>query len=971
MHLISPLPADWQDDFSRMLDSFRDALTSEQLSRFNALLTDNACKASLAQVWLGSQYAFSWSCREPDWLLQLISGHGEKQPDHNTLHTTLLVLLNDVADETALLHCLRRFRQKTMLWIIWRDFTRRATTLETTAALSALADVCIQQAVEFHYPRLCMEAGTPCNEQGVPQTLLVLAMGKLGAHELNLSSDIDLIFSYNDSGETLFNGQRAPRSVSNRDFFQRLGQRLITALDKKTADGFVFRVDMRLRPYGDSGALALNYDAMEQYYQQQGRDWERYAMIKARLVCGDPQQASPLLDMLRRFTFRRYLDFSAIAALRDLKRQIERDVAKKGMQDNIKLGWGGIREIEFIVQSFQLIHGGRDRDLQPAPVIPMIEQLTHKGCLTDEDAAQLRGAYFFLRDVEHLIQGWNDEQTQMLPKDLLRQARMAWLMGFETTPDFDAALRTHREHIQRIFAAVIAPAPDELAKQEDTGWQSLWEQQAEPEVMIEQLTASGLPEADHLQPLLQAWRDDKILLTLPNEGRERLSRFMPLLLKELAACETPAVTFERLLPLLRAVLRRSAYLVLLIENPQALKQLVLLVEASSWIAEQLAAAPVLLDELIDPRNLYRDIAPSRELLRELLLAQVQHIPEDDLESQMEALRHFKRSHSLRAAACEITGRLSLMKVSDYLTFMAEVILDYVLTLCWRTLLEKHGQPQREDGTRCNPGFIIVGYGKLGGIELGHGSDLDLVFIHNAGSGNTATDKAGQTPIENGMFFTRLGQKIIHVLNTRTVNGILYEVDMRLRPSGNSGLLVATLNSFERYQDKDAWTWEHQALVRTRVVAGCPELAHAFASVRANILSRTRDISKLKQDVVEMRQKMRAQLDTSDSTHFDLKQGEGGIVDLEFLVQYAVLAWSHTHADLLTWSDNIRILEQMVVAGLLPAADASSLMEAYRRLRAQGHRCVLLGLPGKLPDTGLSAERNTIHQVWQRMLGPES
>jgi len=959
------LPAEEEKEFLRLQNGFIEKTNPAMQAWFLEKQKDSVFISELRCVWLGSQFAFDWSCRQPQWLQMPF----DCQPTDKNLSLELENLLADVDSEDELMRVLRLFRQRYMLQIIWRDITRRSATLETTAALTALADVCVRHAVNFLYPRLCAELGTPCSESGVPQSLLILGMGKLGAFELNLSSDIDLIFAYDESGETVFSETSAKRrSIPNRDFFAKLGQKLITVIDKSTAEGFVFRVDMRLRPYGDSGALALNYDAMEQYYQQQGRDWERYAMIKARLIYGDEKQAAPLMDMLRRFTFRRYLDFSAIAALRDLKRQIEREMAKRGMNDNIKLGWGGIREIEFIVQSFQLVHGGRDRDLQPAPVMPMLAQLEAKGFMPSDDVSMLRAAYFFLRDTEHLLQAWRDEQTQTLPRDETQQRRLAWLMGFADWNKFQHALKNHRENVQRVFAAVIAPPPEEKNAEQESQWQRLWESAGDDEVTLAELQQAGFQNIELLQPLLTAWRTDKLLIGLPTEGRERLNRFMPLLLKELSNSPQPDVVFARLLPLLRAVLRRSAYIVLLIENSHAFKQLGLLVAASSWIAEQLAAAPVLLDELIDPRNLYRENAPSREELHNLLRQQMLRIPEDDLEAQMEALRHFKRSHGLRAAACEVTGRLPLMKVSDYLTFMAEVILAYVLQMAWKPLVQKHGTPHREDGSVCDPGFVIVAYGKLGGLELGHGSDLDLVFIHDADGGETAVDIAAeQTAIENSIFFARLGQKIIHILNTRTMNGILYEVDMRLRPSGNSGLLVASLKSFERYQTKDAWTWEHQALVRTRVVAGCPQLAEKFADVRAQVLGRQRDIEKLRHDVVDMRNKMREQLDRSDAAHFDLKQGAGGIVDLEFIVQFSVLAWSHEHANLLQWTDNIRILEQLVISKLISAEQAEQLMEAYRVLRGRGHRRTLLGEATLLGANELLNERELIQQAWKKFL----
>lgn len=964
------IPAVLQEELEKLHATFSSCLDAEQAEQFYAQQRDAAFVAELSAVWLGSQFFFDWCCRKPEWFFALFEKNSTEkslldcQPDVVELKNTLTILLENIDNEDGLMQVLREFRQQQMLRIVWRDIIRRAATLETTAALTALADACITVAVGFLHPRLCVEWGTPIGaESGTPQSLLVLGMGKLGAFELNLSSDIDLIFSYDESGET----QGKARSISNRDFFTKLGQKLILVLDKKTTDGFVFRVDMRLRPYGDSGALALNYDAMEQYYQQQGRDWERYAMIKARLICGDKKQAAPLLDMLRRFTFRRYLDFSSIDALRDLKRQIEREVERKGMADNVKLGKGGIREIEFIVQMFQLIHGGRDRDLQPSPVMNMLSTLRDKNLLDKDDVIALKEAYLFLRNVEHLLQAWRDEQTQMLPKDSLQQARLAWLAGFESYNVFYQCLQQHRDQVQKIFAAVISPPPEEN-ENSDKPWQQLWDTLGDEEVGAAHWDAVGLCD-EKLQQQLRAFQQDKMLLGLPKESRVRLDRFMPQLLKELAQGEHPAVIFERVLPLLKAVLRRSSYLVMLLENPQGLKQLVLLVQSSTWIAEQLAVWPVLLDELIDVRNLYRDVAPSREELANMLRQQMLRIPEEDLEAQMEALRHFKRAHSLRAAACEVTGRLPLMKVSDYLTFMAEAILDYVLHMAWLLLVEKHGVPLQENGEVCDPSFIIVGYGKLGGLELGHGSDLDLVFIHAACSGETVADAAlGQTPIENGVFFTRLGQRIIHILSTRMMNGLLYEVDMRLRPSGNSGLLVASLKSFQRYQELDAWTWEHQALTRARVVAGSPSLAQQFVAVRAQVLGRERDVEKLRSEVVEMRNKMRAQLDKSDVQYFDLKHGVGGIVDLEFIVQFSVLAWGHAHANLLIWPDNIRILEQMAACGLLQPEQAEALMEAYRQLRGRGHRRTLLGEPTLIGVEELLSERQVVQAAWHSILG---
>ncbi len=977
-------------NFERLQAQFSERLSPEQQAWFARQQGDSVFMQSLANVWLGSQYAFDCCCRQPLWLIALLTVNDmgvapiDSQPSDDEIKQQLATQLAAVASEEQLAQCLRLFRQQQMLRIIWRDITRRADTLQTTAALSALADACVQQALAFLHPRFCADYGTPYNHHGQVQTLLVLGMGKLGAFELNLSSDIDLIFAYEEAGDTVFGAPtQGKRPIPHQDFFTHLARRLIAALDKITADGFVFRVDMRLRPYGDSGALVLNYSAMEQYYQQQGRDWERYAMIKVRLVAGDETQAAPLLAMLRTFTYRRYLDFSAIDALREMKALIEHDVQRRSLHDNIKLGWGGIREVEFIAQSFQLIYGGRDAQLQKASLLHTLRYLAEKQLLANEDVDALLKAYFFLRDIEHLLQAWRDEQTQTLPRDEVQQQRLAWLLSFSGWDAFFAQLHTCRSEVQRVFSALIAPPEennslsDAPLSQHET-WQQLWAGAEDKTSEVEALKACGFSDAESLQPLLAAWRTDKSRGLLPSDSQARLNRLMPLLLKALSQHSQAAACFARLLPLLRAVLRRSAYLVLLCENPAALEQLLLLVDASSWIAEQLAEQPVLLDELLDTRHLYSQEAPTRKELSDTLRQQMLRVPEHDMEAQMETLRLFKLSHSLRAAACEITQRLPLMKISDYLTFLAEVILIQVLSLAWKSLIDKHGVPTRADGGLCEPSFIIVAYGKLGGLELAYGSDIDLVFIHDADSGgytqdndNTGADAytdPTKNSIENSIFYARLGQKIIHILATRTANGILYDVDMRLRPSGNSGLLVSSLASFRRYQTQDAWTWEHQALVRARAVAGCPQLKARFDDVRAEVLGLARDPDKLGREVVAMRNKMRAQLDKSNKDEIDLKQGRGAIVDLEFLVQYATLAWSHAHPALRCWSDNIRILEQLANTGLMDEQETLALIAAYLALRGRGHRCVLLGLAARIPVDQLEKERALIMRIWQKWLG---
>ena len=930
----------------------------------------------LEQVLVCSDYVAEQLRRDPAMAWRLLEdGRLWRSLKSGEMAALLTEALAGSETEEQVAQSMRRFRQQQQVRIIWRDITRHAATMETTRDLSDMADACLQQGNEWIYQQLVASFGTPYDEDGQQQHLVVIGMGKLGAQELNLSSDIDLIFAFPAQGET----RGARRSLSNQEFFTRVGQRLIKLLDDVTVDGFVFRVDMRLRPYGDSGALVFSFNALEQYYQSQGRDWERYAMIKARVVAGDQDAGAELMERLRPFVYRRYIDFAAIEALRNLKQLIQREVKRKGLQDNVKLGAGGIREVEFIGQAFQLIHGGRDRSLQQRPILAVLDMLATNTYLPDEAVDELKGAYLFLRDTEHALQAIDDRQTQMLPDDSLTQARVALIMGFDSWEAFRRQLALQRSRVARHFDGVIAD-PDEDDDQDQapyTQWLTLLTGFPEPDQAREQLAEGGFRDAERTWEVLQSLLRSTQVRAMQRMGRERLDVFLPRLLA--AACEQddPDLALERVMPLVEAVARRSVYLVLLTENPNAVRELLVLCSASPLVAEQIARYPVVLDELLNSVRLYRppEIAELADELRQLLL----RIPEDDLEQQMEALRYFKRAHTLRVAASEIAGSLPLMKVSDYLTWIAEAILQQVLQLAWRDMVRRHGLPRRHDGSPCELDFIIVGYGKVGGIELGHGSDLDLVFIHD---GDTEAETDGERPLDGGRFYTRLGQRIIHMLNTQTTSGVLYDADMRLRPSGDSGLLVTSLEAFARYQRETAWTWEHQALVRARPLAGCVELGERFMDLRAEILGRERDEQTLRQEVRSMRDKMRDNLATH-GTHggfdsiaftsegsFDLKQDAGGIVDIEFMVQYAVLAWSCRYPELLRFTDNIRILDGLRDAGLIPGEDVQQLQEAYKAYRAAAHRLALQKQPGRTAGDQFHDYRHHIIRLWQQWL-PEA
>ncbi|MDO9622560.1 MAG: bifunctional [glutamate--ammonia ligase]-adenylyl-L-tyrosine phosphorylase/[glutamate--ammonia-ligase] adenylyltransferase [Pseudomonas sp.] len=935
----------------------------------------SARREVLRRVAAASDFVVEQAQRDPQMFLELAAcGELERSLLAGELRGQLVAVLLDCADEDELGRRLRRFRNRQQLRIIWRDISRQADLIETCRDLSDMADICIDLAYEWLYSRHCAQFGTPVGRRsGQVQHMVILGMGKLGAHELNLSSDIDLIFGYPEGGET----EGVKRPLDNQEFFIRLGQRLIKALDAITVDGFVFRTDMRLRPYGSSGSLVFSFNALEQYYQDQGRDWERYAMIKARVVGGDQVAGAQLLEMLRPFVYRRYLDFSAIEALRTMKQLIQQEVRRKGMAENIKLGAGGIREVEFIAQAFQLIHGGRDLSLQQRSLFAVLNTLRDQGYLPSAVTDELRDGYAFLRYAEHALQAIDDRQTQTLPDNDQDRARVAFIMGFDSWAAFHEQLMHWRGRVDWHFRQVIAD-PDEDADTADDEvvggeWLPLWSDVQDEAAACRQLAEAGFSDAQSAWRRLAGLRNGNQVRAMQRLGRERLDAFMPRLLAQAVEHENPDLVLERVLPLIEAVARRSAYLVLLTENPGALQRLLTLCAASPWIAEQIARFPLLLDELLNEGRLFKPpLAP--ELAAELR-ERLMRIPEDDLEQQMEALRHFKLAHRLRVAASEVAGSLPLMKVSDYLTWLAEAILDQVLALAWRHTVSKYGAPQRADGSLCDPDFIIVGYGKVGGIELGHSSDLDLVFIHN---GDPQAETNGAKPIDGAQFFNRLGQRIIHLLTTQTNSGQLYEVDMRLRPSGVAGLLVSSLGAFQRYQENEAWTWEHQALVRARVLVGCPRVGKAFEVVRAAVLGRERDLDLLRAEVSEMRAKMRDNLGTrataagtaanafEASACFDLKQDAGGIVDIEFMVQYAALAWSRQYPALLEFTDNIRILEGLEHLGLLVAEDAGLLQEAYKAYRAAAHRQALQKQPGVVRGDQFQEQRRSVLRIWREL-----
>lgn len=940
---------------------FAEALSGEP--ELAAQLTDSFL-AQLKVVWSGSDFVAEQMIRSPQRILSRLTPEAlDGSCSIESYRCLLRAKLELISDIKQLGVCLRHFRQQEMVRIIWRDFSGLATVVETTAELSALAEVCVDESLQLIYQWELPRWGQPTgSESGRVQQLVVLGMGKLGARELNLSSDIDLIFCYAEAGTT-----DGKRSKSNQEFFVRLGQQLIKVLDENTAEGFVFRVDMRLRPYGQSGALALNFNAMESYYSNQGREWERYAMVKARVIGGDYQAGEALLAELNPFIYRRYVDFGAFESLREMKKMITRDVKRRQAQQNIKTGAGGIREVEFIVQSFQLIRGGKDRQLQNPSLWAVLDMLQEQSYLPASVVGELREAYVFLRNCEHRLQGLRDQQTQTLPDDPLEQLRLARGMGFDYWEPFSAVLAAHRKKVSFHFAQVVC-AEEELDEAGSSlvsdNLRCLWLGELEHDEGVDVLLSYGYQEADCDELLrdLENLRSTKTVASLQVIGRDRLDRLIPLLIETAGKNRQSAEIIKRLLPLISAILRRSAYIALLVENPHALHRLVALVEVSSWIASELEKQPLLLDELIDSRTLFHlpEISRLQDELRQLLL----RIPEDDLEQQMECLRHFKQAYVFRVAASEVVGKLPVMEVSDYLTIIAEVVLGEALNIAWQNLVAKHGYPSNAQGQAKQADFIIIAYGKLGGLELGYGSDLDLVFLYDAVTGGR-TD--GDRQVDNSVFYTRLGQRFIHIMTAVTHSGTLYEVDARLRPSGASGLLVSSVDAFAHYQKDKAWTWEHQALVRARAVGGAEALIRQFLQIRREVLMIARPWQALRTEVVAMREKMAGHLRKEKSGIFHLKQDAGGIVDIEFMVQYQVLRWAADFPALSDYTDNMRILENLAEFKLMDATDAQILREAYLDYRSAAHVSALQNLPPEVSDERFRRQQLAVVNIWQKMM----
>ncbi len=777
-------------------------------------------------------------------------------------------------DEPALMRRLRRLRQRVLLRLIARDLGGLAGLEEVCGTMTDLAELAIGAALE-------------------ERELIVVGMGKLGGRELNVSSDIDLVFVH-------------PGGLEDQERYERAGRRLIRLLSALTEDGFVFRVDMRLRPYGDSGPLACSFDFLETYFVTQGREWERYAWIKARALTGT--RGEELFRIVRPFVFRKYLDYGTLGAMRQLHAEVRRDVARRELAGNVKLGPGGIREIEFVAQALQLVRGGREPELTVRPTLEVLALLGQKRLLPPEAARELSAAYVFLRNVEHRLQYLDDAQRHDLPEHAEERAAIARMSGFPSWGAFAAGLEAHRAAVSRHFEAIFAESAQ---------------------------AAEAWPE----HPRLQNLRASQRYAALPAESRRRLDALIPSLARAAAATPDADVTLRRGIELVEAIAARAAYLALLAEHPEALERVTRILGASSWAAEFITRHPLLLDELLDDRLLYAP--PDLEAFGRSLRAQLD-AHAGDTERRMNLLREMHQSQVFRLLAQDLGGLLTVERLADHLSALADLTLQVSLEEAWKDLRQRH----REGAPR----FAIAAYGKLGGKELGYASDLDIIFLYD-----DAHEQAAAV-------YARLASRLQHWLTTRTSSGVLFETDLQLRPSGASGLMVSPLDAFERYQEHDAWVWEHQALTRARHVCGDAAVGAAFEAIRERILRRRRDVEPLKKEIIAMREKLHA-AHPNKSALFDLKHDRGGMIDIEFAVQFLVLAHAHRFPELTRNLGNIALLRMAGELDLLAEPICQGAADAYREFRRLQHMLRLNGAQyARVPPAQVAAQRQAVQAL---------
>jgi [glutamine synthetase] adenylyltransferase / [glutamine synthetase]-adenylyl-L-tyrosine phosphorylase len=881
-----------------------------------------------------SDYVFHALSSQPDLLSTLYHSGDLWRPYYLGEYQQRLNAFIQQADDVK--KALRVFRQREILRLIWRDITSFSETHEILAETSALAIACIRQSVRYATKQVVAKFGEPVLQNGKPATLHVIAMGKLGGDELNLSSDIDLIFCYPDVDQS----KQINLKIDAQWFFTKIAQQVISLLNEATESGFVFRVDMRLRPFGESGPMVMSCSSLYDYWDKHAEFWERYACVKARVVCGERETIRDLRNHIKSFVYQSTSNDMVIAGLLRIKSQICRRDSRAVSEDHLKLGIGGIREIEFIIQAFQLINGREDEELRETPLKKVLVLLKDLGYLRPSIAGQFEKAYDFLRRTENHLQAKNDQQMHTLPHDEAQRQALAISMGFNDWAAFDKKLSTYRHFVtQRFNKMIIEPLAqtDDRVKRtiETFNFQSLLTLEAELKKWFAEVESKDWDvDSDY-------WNSFKQKLS------SRIRHF-----------SDPVMILYRLTPLMEAILSDGFGRILRYHHVAS--RLIRMCAASTWVPEYLRDDIALLTHSVTTDTFdFPTLATRRVNLGKALdLAET-------FDEKTAALHHYREKAMMRIAIADTLHKLPVMRVSDLLTDVAIAIVDHVQNIVWRWMVTEYGRPERDDGSACELDFIVLAYGKLGGIELGYVSDLDLVFLH--GANEQAMTSGGKTSITGAQFYQRLTQKMIQLLSEQTAFGRLYYVDTRLRPMGRSSNIVTSFSAFKRYQEEDAWTWEHQALVRARVISGDDRLSSDFKQLRESILGRARDEAKLKQDIIEMREKMRVE-HTHHEDEFNLKRDPGGITDIEFLAQYVVLAWSYRQPELLIYTDNIRILETAETAGLLSRGMVDGLCEAYRRLRNKRHHLALRAQPGRVSKGYFLTYRQLVTAAWLALLG---
>ena len=863
--------------------------------------------------------------------------------------------VDDKLSDFDLKRRLRVLRRIHYMAIAWRDLCGFADINEVFEKLSSLAEAVVLRLLEVVRSQLKKVYGDAFDSDGSPLPLLVIGMGKLGGRELNFSSDIDLIFTYPMEGET-----SGPRVVTFREFFSKIVQRMANFLSDITSDTFCYRIDLRLRPFGDAGAIVNSFDALQVYYETQGRTWERYALVKGRILGQSGEldsYAAELTSMLRPFVYRRYLDYGAIQSLRKLKHLIESEVRRRCLNNNFKLGKGGIREIEFISQAFALMRGGRYTELREESLRKSLKNIISLDLIPREICEKLDESYVYLRRLENIIQEISDKQTQNLPDNSKDMARVVAAMNYDSEEHFRADLDEVMQFVHEEFKKVVA---DEEDSEENYKNFDLWEADSDLEEMCAELEPHMVNKENTRDMAGDIITLKTSLARMPvgPVGRETLLELMPKVIYLIAKEQQSAALFKRMSGLIEKIALRTPYIQLLRDKNEVLERFIELLKDNHFASELITSHPILLDELFIPQ--YFTKPPSPDEFLSMLQEQLLRIDRDDLEAVMEELRLFKKIMVFRIALSDKAGKLPLMKISDALTWLAEALIKELIVIAWELNVQKYGEPE---GRSVNdPGIAVIGYGKLGGIELGYKSDLDMVFLKRAGDGVTN----GENGVPESIFYQRLIQRIMHLATTTTVGGILYDLDMRLRPDGDTGVLISDTDSFDLYQKGRAWTWEHQALVRARPIAGSADIIEKFNQIREEVIRAEKDDKKLKEDVVGMREKMRSHLDRSSDKLYDIKHGVGGMIDIEFISQYLLLKYAPIYPQMKLWSDNVRILEECSNLGIVDKSITDELIAAYIDIRQVYHELSLADLPRLISVADRIPATYRVEEIWKKI-----